>query len=81
MNVLMWVYLCVSGDMLSEPRVYEDLLDVKALKKFMETQLEDYNMTPGVVPMSLVLFRDAIEHSASQPHKQLYRKYTVHKFP
>ncbi|XP_039997326.1 dynein heavy chain 2, axonemal [Xiphias gladius] len=52
----------IFGDFLSESLVYEDLLDMKGLKKFMETQLEDYNLTPGVVPMSLVLFRDAIEH-------------------
>jgi len=45
--------------------VYEDLLDFKALKVHMENQLEDYNLTPGVVPMSLVLFRDAIEHGES----------------
>ncbi|XP_070849918.1 dynein axonemal heavy chain 2 [Chaetodon trifascialis] len=54
--------LPIFGDFLSESRVYEDLLDMKGLKKFMETQLEDYNLTPGVVPMSLVLFRDAVEH-------------------
>ena len=58
--------MCVSGDFLSESHVYEDLLDMKSLKKFMETQLEDYNLTPAVVPMNLVLFRDAIEHSATQ---------------
>lgn len=58
--------LCVSGDFLSEFSVYKDLQDMKALKEFMETQLEDYNMTPGVVPMNLLLFRDAIEHSASE---------------
>ncbi|XP_054461370.1 dynein axonemal heavy chain 2-like [Anoplopoma fimbria] len=52
----------IFGDFLSESNVYEDLLDMKGLKKFMETQLEDYNLTPGVVPMSLVLFRDAIKH-------------------
>ncbi|XP_062849650.1 dynein axonemal heavy chain 2 [Trichomycterus rosablanca] len=52
----------IFGDFLKEPHVYEDLLDFKALKSFMESQLEDYNLTPGVVPMSLVLFRDAIEH-------------------
>ncbi|XP_072544049.1 dynein axonemal heavy chain 2 [Salminus brasiliensis] len=52
----------IFGDFLKEPHVYEDLLDFKALKAFMESQLEDYNLTPGVVPMSLVLFRDAIEH-------------------
>ncbi|XP_027143976.1 dynein heavy chain 2, axonemal isoform X2 [Larimichthys crocea] len=54
--------LDVAGDFLSESHVYEDLQDMKSVKKFMETQLEDYNLTPGVVPMSLVLFRDAIEH-------------------
>ncbi|XP_030635110.1 dynein heavy chain 2, axonemal [Chanos chanos] len=52
----------IFGDFLKEPRMYEDLVDFKTLKAFMETQLEDYNLTPGVVPMSLVLFRDAIEH-------------------
>ncbi|KAI5104428.1 dynein heavy chain 2, axonemal isoform X1 [Silurus meridionalis] len=52
----------IFGDFLKEPRVYEDLLDFKALKRFIESQLEDYNLTPGVVPMNLVLFRDAIEH-------------------
>ncbi|KAK1153304.1 dynein heavy chain 2, axonemal [Acipenser oxyrinchus oxyrinchus] len=54
----------IFGDFIREPRVYEDLVDFKALKQFMETQLGDYNITPGVVPMSLVLFRDAIEHIA-----------------
>ena len=42
--------------------VYEDLSDFKVLKKFMEDQLEDYNMEPGIISMNLVLFRDAIEH-------------------
>ncbi|KAG7496340.1 dynein heavy chain 2, axonemal [Solea senegalensis] len=52
----------IFGDFMSESHVYEDLLDLNDLKKFMETKLEDYNLTPGEVPMSLVLFRDAIEH-------------------
>ena len=42
--------------------VYEDMMDFKTLKKYMEDQLEDYNMEPGVIAMDLVLFRDAIEH-------------------
>ncbi|GCC38994.1 hypothetical protein chiPu_0023100 [Chiloscyllium punctatum] len=42
--------------------VYEDLTNFKALKMYMEHQLNEYNSTPGVVPMSLVLFKDAIEH-------------------
>ena len=42
--------------------VYEDVLKFPDMKKLMEDQLEDYNMEPGVIPMGLVLFRDAIEH-------------------
>ncbi|XP_078057018.1 dynein axonemal heavy chain 2 [Mustelus asterias] len=42
--------------------VYEDLTNFKVLKTYMEHQLSEYNSTPGVVPMSLVLFKDAIEH-------------------
>ncbi|KAF3697610.1 Dynein heavy chain 2, axonemal Axonemal beta dynein heavy chain 2 Ciliary dynein heavy chain 2 [Channa argus] len=52
----------IFGDFLHDSHVYEDLQDLKSLKAFMETQLEDYNLTPGVVPMNLVLFQDAIEH-------------------
>ena len=63
MCVFARVCLSLSGDFLKEHRVYEDLVDLKTLKSFMESQLEDYNLTPGVVPMSLVLFRDAVEHS------------------
>ena len=48
-----------------EVPIYEDLQDFTALKKFMEDALEDYNTTPGVIAMDLVLFRDAIEHSKS----------------
>lgn len=29
----------------------------------METALSEYNLSPAVVPMQLVLFREAIEHS------------------
>ncbi|KAM6908918.1 dynein axonemal heavy chain 2 [Xenentodon cancila] len=52
----------IFGDFLSTSSCYEDILDMRGLKTFMETQLEDYNLSPGVVPMSLVLFQDAIEH-------------------
>ncbi|TMS02286.1 Dynein heavy chain 2, axonemal [Larimichthys crocea] len=38
----------IFGDFLSESHVYEDLQDMKSVKKFMETQLEDYNLTPWV---------------------------------
>lgn len=46
-----------------EPKVYEDLTDLAALKAAMETALREYNLSPTVVPMQLVLFREAIEHS------------------
>ncbi|XP_060775597.1 dynein axonemal heavy chain 2 [Neoarius graeffei] len=52
----------IFGDFLKDSRVYEDLQDFQSLKGFVESQLEDYSLTPGVVPMNLVLFRDAIEH-------------------
>lgn len=48
--------------------VYEDMMDFKTLKKYMEDQLEDYNMEPGVIAMDLVLFRDAIEHGTVNDH-------------
>ncbi|XP_053218034.1 dynein axonemal heavy chain 2 isoform X2 [Podarcis raffonei] len=42
--------------------VYEDLTDMAVLKAEMERALGELNRTPGMVPMRLVLFRDAIEH-------------------
>jgi dynein heavy chain len=42
--------------------MYEDITDISALKKHMMDMLHEYNETPGVVAMNLVLFRDAIEH-------------------
>lgn len=43
--------------------MYEDLTDLTVLKTAMETALNEYNLSPAVVPMQLVLFREAIEHS------------------
>ena len=37
-------------------------MDFATLKQYMENQLKDYNSTPGIVAMNLVLFRDAISH-------------------
>ncbi|XP_030837708.1 dynein heavy chain 2, axonemal [Strongylocentrotus purpuratus] len=45
-----------------EVPIYEDLQEFPTVKRFMEDALDDYNATPGVVSMDLVLFRDAIEH-------------------
>jgi len=42
--------------------VYEDITNAAALKKKMVDLLGEYNNSPGVVRMDLVLFRDAIHH-------------------
>ena len=47
---------------MSTDGVYEDIQDLGALKKHMNDTLGEYNNSPGVVHMDLVLFRDAIEH-------------------
>ncbi|XP_029784654.1 dynein heavy chain 2, axonemal [Suricata suricatta] len=52
----------IFGDFMREPKVYEDLTDLAALKAAMEMALREYNLSPTVVPMQLVLFREAIEH-------------------
>ncbi|XP_005399515.1 PREDICTED: dynein heavy chain 2, axonemal isoform X2 [Chinchilla lanigera] len=52
----------IFGDFLKEPKVYEDLTDLTVLKTAIETALNEYNLSPSVVPMKLVLFREAIEH-------------------
>ncbi|XP_044939242.1 dynein axonemal heavy chain 2 isoform X7 [Mustela putorius furo] len=54
----------IFGDFMREPKVYEDLTDLAALKAAMEAALCEYNLSPTVVPMQLVLFREAIEHIA-----------------
>lgn len=64
------------GDYMSQADVpiYEDLQDFDPLKKFMEDALEDYNDTPGVISMDLVLFRDAIEHGNLARDKPLLKQ-------
>ncbi|XP_046389338.1 dynein axonemal heavy chain 2 [Ischnura elegans] len=52
----------IFGDFANENFIYEDFVDFPAFKKRMEQFLIEYNKSPGVVPMDLVLFRDAIEH-------------------
>ena len=49
--------------------VYEDVTSAAALKKKMVDLLGEYNFSPGVVRMDLVLFRDAIDHG--NPHSLL----------
>lgn len=51
----------VFGDFISAT-YYEDMADPNALRKWMQSQLDDYNSLAGVVKMDLVLFKEAIEH-------------------
>ncbi|XP_025836128.1 dynein heavy chain 2, axonemal-like [Agrilus planipennis] len=50
------------GDFVNPWRIYEDLQDPNIVRKFIEGQMEQYNVSPGVVRMDLVLFADAIDH-------------------
>lgn len=42
--------------------IYEDLPDIGAVRRRVEQQMDEYNVSPGVVRLDLILFRDAIEH-------------------
>ncbi|CAK1600591.1 unnamed protein product [Parnassius mnemosyne] len=52
----------IFGHFLNPYEVYDDMNDPEALRKYVANQLEEYNSSPGVVKMDLVLFKDAIEH-------------------
>lgn len=50
-------------DVLNQDMAYEDIVDMTKLRKGLNQFLEDYNNSPGIIPMDLVLFKDAMEHS------------------
>lgn len=52
----------IFGDFVNPWNIYEDLQDPVVLRKYLENQMEEYNVSPGVVRMDLVLFRDAVVH-------------------
>ncbi|XP_048524356.1 dynein axonemal heavy chain 2 [Dendroctonus ponderosae] len=52
----------IYADFVNPWNVYEEHADPTALKGFVEKQMEEYNVSPGVVAMDLVLFKDALEH-------------------
>lgn len=41
---------------------YEDIQDDNQLASVIQSQLDEFNGTPGLAPMNIVLFRDAFEH-------------------
>ncbi|TGZ66460.1 hypothetical protein CRM22_005313 [Opisthorchis felineus] len=53
----------IFADFLNAEGEYEDIADLDRLRRFLTDTLKEYNETPGTVPMDLVLFRDAIEHT------------------
>ncbi|XP_030749874.1 dynein heavy chain 2, axonemal [Sitophilus oryzae] len=52
----------VYADFVNPYGIYEEHANRTNLKNFLNTQMEEYNVMPGVVPMDLVLFTDALEH-------------------
>lgn len=42
--------------------IYEDLQDMHPVRCHIERQMEEYNTSPGVVRLNLVLFSQAVEH-------------------
>lgn len=50
------------GDFMNAYSLYEDIADLTALRTHIEKQMDEYNSSPGVVRLDLVLFRDAVEH-------------------
>nr|CCA21283.1 inner dynein arm heavy chain 1beta putative [Albugo laibachii Nc14]CCA21656.1 dynein heavy chain 2 putative [Albugo laibachii Nc14] len=41
---------------------YTEIMETKQLKRFVEYQLENHNAEPGMIPMNLVMFGDALLH-------------------
>lgn len=52
----------IFGHFMSAYNQYEDLIDQKALRKYLEVQMEEYNASPGVVRTDVIMFLDAIVH-------------------
>lgn len=52
----------IFGNFLNTQGIYEDLADYDKLRRYLEEQVEEYNSTPGVVYLDLVLFKDIIIH-------------------
>ncbi|EZA48745.1 Dynein heavy chain 2, axonemal [Ooceraea biroi] len=50
------------GGFMNAWNIYEDLPDIGAVRRHVEGQMDEYNVSPGVVRLDLILFRDAIEH-------------------
>lgn len=47
---------------LNKDAQYEEVTDEKNLREFIDDSIKDYNLSFGVIPLNLVLFKDAIDH-------------------
>jgi hypothetical protein len=54
--------LLVPGDFMSETHEYDDITDLGVIRTFIMDKLDEYNRSPGVIRLNLVLFQFAIEH-------------------
>ena len=52
----------IFGDFVNPWGIYEDLDDFGKLRTYIAQQMDEYNASPGVVQMDLVLFKDVIRH-------------------
>ncbi|KAI4504209.1 hypothetical protein M0802_000680 [Mischocyttarus mexicanus] len=50
------------GNFMNAWNIYEDLVDIAAVRRHIEEQMDEYNASTGVVRLDLVLFQDAVEH-------------------
>lgn len=47
---------------LNEQMLYEEVVDMEYLKRFIENSIKEYNSNSDFVPMNILLFREYIEH-------------------
>ncbi|XP_046821789.1 dynein axonemal heavy chain 2 [Vespa crabro] len=50
------------GNFMNAWNIYEDLVDIAAVRRHIEEQMDEYNASTGVVRLDLILFQDAVEH-------------------
>lgn len=52
----------IYADFVNPWGIYEEHTNLAVLRKNLEQQMDEYNASPGVVRMDLVLFKDAMQH-------------------
>ncbi|KAK2576898.1 hypothetical protein KPH14_005523 [Odynerus spinipes] len=63
-----WANVCpeknipLYGSFMNAWNIYEDLVDIAAVRRHIEEQMDEYNASTGVVRLDLILFQDAVEH-------------------